>query len=203
MADIEYQKIELHTTEELVKEQEIIEYEKETVQKLMIDNQIQFTMEIDQKEEKAPTGNSIVVYVLNLIVRKDDVDKVIELLDKEGDLGYYVDLDDTYNPIEETEEQEESKEEVEEDDPIKVYGEDDGRITVEFKTPESKDIIKIIMKLISISPILLIYIVEIGLMIYVWDSHDYETITSIIVLMIIETPIFIWFYNFFKSLNKK
>lgn len=202
MADIEYQKIELHTTEELVKEQEIIEYEKETVQKLMIDNQIQFTMEIDQKEEKAPTGNSIVVYVLNLIVRKDDVDKVIELLDKEGDLGYYVDLDDTYNPMEEAEEQEELKEEVE-DDPIKVYGEDDGRITVEFKTPESKDIIKIIMKLISISPILLIYIVQIGLMIYVWDSHDYETITSIIVLMIIETPIFIWLYNFFKSLNKK
>ena len=50
MPDIKYQKIELHSTYDLVKDQDIIEQEREAAQKLMEDNQIQFAMEIDQKE---------------------------------------------------------------------------------------------------------------------------------------------------------
>ena len=105
MPEIKYQKIELHSTDDLAKDYEIIEYEKETVEKLMIENQIEFAMEIERKKElPIISRKQNIVYVLMLIVKKDDLDKVIELLDKEGNFGYFVDLDSTYDPNEEKEE---------------------------------------------------------------------------------------------------
>ena len=196
MSGIEYQKIELHSAQDLVKEQERIEYEKETVQRLMMENQIQFAMEIDQKEEKSPTGKSIVVYVLNLIVRKDDVDKVVELLDKEGNLGYYIDLDSTYDPTKDTEETESQEKQVEiieekiEDDPIKSYGE-----KIDYKSFP-----KLIMKIFLLIAFAIILIPEIVGIVYGIKETEYEIATTLFVFIVIETPIFIWFYNI---LNKK
>lgn len=196
MSGIEYQKIELHSAQDLVKEQERIEYEKETVQRLMMENQIQFAMEIDQKEEKSPTGKSIVVYVLNLIVRKDDVDKVIELLDKEGNFGYYIDLDSTYDPTKDTEETENQEKQVEiieekiEDDPIKSYGE-----KIDYKSFP-----KLIMKIFLLIVFAIILIPEIVGIVYGIKETEYEIATTLFVFIVIETPIFIWFYNI---LNKK
>lgn len=196
MSGIEYQKIELHSAQDLVKEQERIEYEKETVQRLMMENQIQFAMEIDQKEEKSPTGKSIVVYVLNLIVRKDDVDKVIELLDKEGNFGYYIDLDSTYDPTKDTEETENQEKQVEiieekiEDDPIKSYGE-----KIDYKSFP-----KLIMKIFLLIAFAIILIPEIVGIVYGIKETEYEIATTLFVFIVIETPIFIWFYNI---LNKK
>lgn len=199
MSGIEYQKIELHSAQDLVKEQERIEYEKETVQRLMMENQIQFAMEIDQKEEKSPTGKSIVVYVLNLIVRKDDVDKVIELLDKEGNFGYYIDLDSTYDPTKDTEETENQEEQVEiieelekevEDAPIKSYGE-----KIDYKSFP-----KLIMKIFLLIVFAIILIPEIVGIVYGIKETEYEIATTLFVFIVIETPIFIWFYNI---LNKK
>ena len=196
MSGIEYQKIELHSAQDLVKEQERIEYEKETVQRLMMENQIQFAMEIDQKEEKSPTGKSIVVYVLNLIVRKDDVDKVIELLDKEGNFGYYIDLDSTYDPTKDTEETESQEKQVEiieekiEDDPIKSYGE-----KIDYKSFP-----KLIMKIFLLIAFAIILIPEIVGIVYGIKETEYEIATTLFVFIVIETPIFIWFYNI---LNKK
>ena len=196
MSGIEYQKIELHSAQDLVKEQERIEYEKETVQRLMMENQIQFAMEIDQKEEKSPTGKSIVVYVLNLIVRKDDVDKVIELLDKEGNFGYYIDLDSTYDPTKDTEETESQEKQVEiieekiEDDPIKSYGE-----KIDYKSFP-----KLIMKIFLLIVFAIILIPEIVGIVYGIKETEYEIATTLFVFIVIETPIFIWFYNI---LNKK
>ena len=196
MSGIEYQKIELHSAQDLVKEQERIEYEKETVQRLMMENQIQFAMEIDQKEEKSPTGKSIVVYVLNLIVRKDDVDKVVELLDKEGNFGYYIDLDSTYDPTKDTEETENQEKQVEiieekiEDDPIKSYGE-----KIDYKSFP-----KLIMKIFLLIAFAIILIPEIVGIVYGIKETEYEIATTLFVFIVIETPIFIWFYNI---LNKK
>lgn len=220
MSDIEYQKIELHSTYDLVKEQEKIEYERQAAQKLMMENQIQFAIEIDQKEIKSPTGrNTNVVYVLNLIVRKDDVDKVIELLDKEGNFGYYIDLDETFDPMEDeekTENQEEAfsefpeelKEEVGEevnDDPIKMYGEydneeenlDDYKIKVEskFKKIDYKSFPKFIMKTFLTIAYMIILILEIIGIVYGIQEVEYEIATAMFVAIVIETPIFRWFYN--------
>lgn len=200
MPDIEYQKIELHSTYNLVKEQERIEYEKETVQRLMMEHQIQFAMEIERKEElPIISRKQNLVYVLNLIVRKDDVDKVIELLDKEGNFGYYVDLDATYDPTkdtEETESQEEQDEIIEElneeveEEPIKSYGE-----KVDYKSFP-----KLIMKIFLIVAFIIILIPEIVGIVYGIKETEYEIATAMFVFIVIETPIFIWFYNI---LNKK
>ncbi len=211
MPDIEYQKIELHSTHNLVKDQERIEYERESAQRLMMENQIQFAMEIDQKEEKSPTGKSTVMYVLNLIVRKDDVDKVIELLDKEGNFGYYVDLDETFDPMEEEKDEkqevfeeipEELKEETEsvDEDPIKIYGEKNGNITIEFKKPDMQNLARIMLSACFIISALLIFIMEIGLFINFLETDDFNGVCSIIVALILETPLVIWLY---ELLNKK
>ena len=162
----------------------------------MMENQIQFAMEIDQKEEKSPTGKSIVVYVLNLIVRKDDVDKVVELLDKEGNFGYYIDLDSTYDPTKDTEETENQEKQVEiieekiEDDPIKSYGE-----KIDYKSFP-----KLIMKIFLLIAFAIILIPEIVGIVYGIKETEYEIATTLFVFIVIETPIFIWFYNI---LNKK
>ena len=135
MSGIEYQKIELHSTENLVKDQERIEYEKETAQRLMMENQIPFSIEIEEADligsNYRKTGTA---YVLNLIVRKEDAEKVIELLDREGGFGYFVDLDETYDPDAEKEETEDENisfveipEELKEEEPenLKVESLDD------------------------------------------------------------------------------
>ncbi len=214
MPDIEYQKIELHSTYNLVKDQEKIEEERQAAQRLMMENQIQFAIEIDQKEIKSPTGrNTNVVYVLNLIVRKDDVDKVIELLDKEGNFGYYIDLDETFDPTEEESENqedtyielpEELKEEVN-DDPIKMYGKeeiedenlDDYKIKFEpkIKKIDYKSFPKFIMKTFLTIAYMIILIPEIICIVYGIQEAEYEIATAMFVAIVIETPIFRWFYN--------
>lgn len=214
MPDIEYQKIELHSTHNLAKDNEKIQYEKETVQRLMIENQIQFAIEIEEKDVRDKNNRySNSLYVLNLVVRKDDVEKVIELLDREGGFGYYVDLDETFDLMKDAESEEQDGAFVEipeelrgteevavEDEPIKIYEQDNGNITIEFKPIGMTALANLIMKATLIFAFSMIYIMEIGLMIYSWNGYDYETVTGMFVAMIIETPIFIWFY---KVLNKK
>ncbi len=109
MSYSEYQKIRLHSTSNLAKDQEIIDYEKDAVQRIMMEYQIKFSIEIEEMSNLSSSlKHTGTAYALNLIVRKDDLDKVIELLDKEGGFGYYIDLDEEYDPNEESNEKEES-----------------------------------------------------------------------------------------------
>lgn len=213
MSNIEYQKIELHSTNNLGKDFEQIEYEREVVQRLMMENQIKFTIEIDEVDIKNSSNSKIGTdYVLNLIVRKDNVEKVIELLDREGGLGYFIDLDETFDPMSEENEEEEQegpfreitkKLKVEEsesvdEDPIRNYGENNEKVTIEHKPIGMNNLTNLIMKVIFILAFSIIYLMEIGLMIFFWIGNDYENVTGIVVAMIIETPIFVWFYKIFN-----
>ena len=215
MSNIEYQKIELHSTDNLGKDHERIEYERETAQRLMMENQIQFAIEIDEVDIKNSSNNKTgTAYVLNLIVRKDDVQKVIELLDREGGFGYYVDLDETFDPMAEEKEEEEQEgafveipeelreetKETENNDPIKIYGEENGNITIEFKTPEIQDLANFMMKACLIISTLVIAVLEFWLLINFLETKDFEGVCSIIVALILETPLVIWLYDL---LNKK
>lgn len=218
MPDIKYQKIELHSTYDLVKDQDIIEQEREAAQKLMEDNQIQFAMEIDQKEIKSPTGrHTNVVYVLNLIVKEDEVDKVIELLDKDGNFGYYVDLDSTYDQNEEIKSEqddneieipEELKDVIEEtkDDPIKMYGyenEEDENLEdykIKVKPIDGNAFPRFMIKFFISLAYTIILIPELLGIIYGIQETEYEIATAMFVLVVVETPIFLSFYN---ALNKK
>ena len=49
MSYSEYQKIRLHSTSNLAKDQEIIDYEKDAVQRIMMEYQIKFSIEIEEK----------------------------------------------------------------------------------------------------------------------------------------------------------
>lgn len=216
MSGIEYQKIELHSTENLAKDQERIEYEKETAQRLMMENQIPFSIEIEEADligsNYRKTGTA---YVLNLIVRKEDAEKVIELLDREGGFGYFVDLDETYDPDaekEETEDEnisfveipEELKEEEPENlkddsDPIKIYGEDNGNITIEFKSLNSSNFALFIMRLALLFSGMAIVLVQVWLLANAVNELDYKMITTIFVTIVFEFPVFMSFYNLLKK----
>ena len=83
-----YQVIGLEQTNNLVKGAAKIEEEKEIVQRLMIENNIEFVIEIVEE------GNGD-EWFLELMVPKEDVESVIAILDKQGGLGYTVDLEET------------------------------------------------------------------------------------------------------------
>ena len=210
MSYSEYQKIRLHSTSNLAKDQEIIDYEKDAVQRIMMEYQIKFSIEIEEMSNLSSSlKHTGTAYALNLIVRKDDLDKVIELLDKEGGFGYYIDLDEEYDPNEESNEKEESfidmpeelKEEPEEaeDDPIKVYGQNDGNITVEFNTANFEGFVYLILRLFILFFGAMIMLFEIVWIMQAIKELEYEMATAAFVMMVIEVPILICFYNLLKK----
>ncbi len=210
MSYSEYQKIRLHSTSNLAKDQEIIDYEKDAVQRIMMEYQIKFSIEIEEMSNLSSSlKHTGTAYALNLIVRKDDLDKVIELLDKEGGFGYYIDLDEEYDPNEDSNEAEESfvdmpeelKEEPEEaeDDPIKVYRQNDGNITVEFNTANFEGFVYLILRLFILFFGAMIMLFEIVWIMQAIKELEYEMATAAFVMMVIEVPILICFYNLLKK----
>lgn len=83
-----YQVIELEVTYQLAKSVEKIEEERQIVQRLMQENNIEFVLELVEE------GNGE-NWVLELMVPKEDVERVIAILDAQGGLGYTVDLEET------------------------------------------------------------------------------------------------------------
>lgn len=210
MSYSEFQKIRLHSTSNLAKDQEIIDYEKDAVQRIMMDHQIKFSIEIEEVSVLSSSlKNTGSAYVLNLIVRKDDLDKVIELLDKEGGFGYYIDLDEEYDPNEDTKEDEETfidmpeelKEEPEEveDDPIKVYGEKDGNITVEFNTANFTSFVYFILRMFILFSGAMIMFFEVVWLIQGIKELEYEMATAAFIMLVVEVPILVCFYKLLKK----
>lgn len=83
-----YQVIELEVTYQLAKSVEKIEEERQIVQRLMQENNIEFVLELVEE------GNGE-NWVLELMVPKEDVERVIAILDAQGGLGYTVDFEET------------------------------------------------------------------------------------------------------------
>lgn len=83
-----YQVIELEVTYQLAKSVEKIEEERQVVQRLMQENNIEFVLELVEE------GNGE-TWVLELMVPKEDAERVIAILDAQGGLGYTVDFEET------------------------------------------------------------------------------------------------------------
>lgn len=83
-----YQVIELEVTYQLAKSVEKIEEERQVVQRLMQENNIEFVLELVEE------GNGE-NWVLELMVPKEDAERVIAILDAQGGLGYTVDFEET------------------------------------------------------------------------------------------------------------
>lgn len=203
MSNIEYQKIELHSTYDLIKDSKKIMDETEATKRLMTENQIEFTIDIERRE----CGNILsgTLYILVLIVRKEDIQRVLQLLDSEGGFGYFVDLDKTFNPIEEENQDEnpikEKYEKIEEDeDPIKDFGQEDES---DYEKPVVEDLnrtFKFFMNGVLIVSYTIAMVTELIFMSAMKDIGNYEGVTSMFVAIVIETPIALWL---FKIINKK
>ncbi len=87
----DFQRFMIHSTYELGADQEIVENERKIVQDVMNENGIEYTIEIT--EDMTDAGNHY--YILFLIVPKELGEKVMELLDNAGGLGYEVDFNET------------------------------------------------------------------------------------------------------------
>lgn len=200
MSYSEYQKIRLHSTSNLAKDQEIIDYEKDAVQRIMMEYQIKFSIEIEEMSNLSSSlKHTGTAYALNLIVRKDDLDKVIELLDKEGGFGYYIDLDEEYDPNEDVEEKE-----TESDDPIKTYGEKDENVFVEsetdeFEKAEFENSIYLILRLFVVAVGGIILLFALGMFLVGIEEKNYEMVTASFIIMVVGTPMIIVFYNLLKK----
>ncbi len=213
MSYSEFQKIILHTTSNLAKDQEIIDYEKDAIQRIMMDNQIKFSIEIEEISNMSRSlKHTGIAYSLNLIVGKYDLDKVIELLDKEGGFGYYIDLDEKYDPNESSEDEdvafvdipEELKEDEEEinEEPIKTYGDKDGNISAEFNAAEFEGLVYLILRLFIIFSGGIIMFFELIMLIQGIKELEYELATTAFVMMVVEIPMLIYFYKLLKKKKK-
>ena len=190
-----FQKIILHTTSNLVKDQEIIDYEREAVQKIMMENHINFSIEIEEiSVTSASLKNTGSAYSLNLIVGKYDLDKVIEVLDKDGGFGYYIDFDEEYDPNENSEE---SAEKID-DDPIKTFGkkEDECELSEDAKF---ENLAFLIIRLFLIFAGGLIILFELFMMVKGIKELEYELATTAFVMIVVEIPMLVCFYNLLKK----
>ena len=87
----EFQRFMIHSTFELGADHELVENERKIVQDVMNENEIEYTLELS--EDMTDGGSHY--YILFLIVPKEFGEKVMEILDNAGGLGYEVDFNET------------------------------------------------------------------------------------------------------------
>ena len=87
----EFQRFMIHSTYELGADHELVENERKIVQDVMNENEIEYTLELS--EDMTDGGSHY--YILFLIVPKEFAEKVMEILDNAGGLGYEVDFNET------------------------------------------------------------------------------------------------------------
>ena len=87
----EFQRFMIHSTYELGADHELVENERKIVQDIMDENEIEYTLELS--EDMTDEGSHY--YILFLIVPKEFGEKVMEILDNAGGLGYEVDFNET------------------------------------------------------------------------------------------------------------
>lgn len=201
MEDI-YHKIELHSTHNILKEYGTIDYEKNAVEKIMKNHNLDYALEFEERKY----NGKVVEYALNLIVRKQDLDYVIKLLDEAGGFGYYIDLEQKNKSIEENSDNEEeeyqkekTKNESPNTDPIRKLSDQEqlddlSGISIEEKNAQAanngaKVYLTTVFSFLIIS--------EIWLISYFFEKNDYEAIFKVILLIVCELPIFILILKFF------
>lgn len=108
------QKIKLYSSTDYIGEQEIFDEMKNEIEKLLVENNIEYALEITDEE----AGNSSskfpkTLYTLNLVIKQTDLNKVISILNDSYKYDYELIRDIEVEEQEEQQEQEEPKESVE------------------------------------------------------------------------------------------
>lgn len=82
MEDIKIQKIEIYSSKDYVDDQEIFDERKNEVENILKENNIEYALEITEKEAEGSTSKfPKTLYTLNLVIKQDDANKVKSLLD--------------------------------------------------------------------------------------------------------------------------
>lgn len=194
---IKYQKIKLQSCHNLAVNHDLFKLKQDTVERLMALNNIEYSIKLEKEEIlKGSNFYNIFTYVLYLIVKLEDVPKVIKILDRDGTVGYYID-DDVDNTI--IEEIEEEAEEITNDsyNPIKDYGSEDP-----IKKDENvhKLGFRIVITLIYMAVFAIAIRMEAMAIVYFYEIKDYIGLSIMIFIIIIQIPIIIWAY---ENINKK
>ena len=196
---IKYQKIKLQSCHNLAVNHDLFKLKQDTVERLMALNNIEYSIKLE-KEEILKVSNfyNIFTYVLYLIVKLEDVPKVIKILDRDGTVGYYID-DDGDNTIIEEIEEEFGETTNDSCDPIKEYESGDS-IANGNDEKVHKLGFRIVITLIYMAVFAMAIRMEAMAIVYFYEIKEYMRLSIIIFIVIIQIPIIIWAY---ENINKK
>ena len=201
---IAYQRVVLHSSFKLNEDIEIFERERISVENLLKQNNIDYIVLIQEERNLNQKGRLMPVeYVLSVFVKMADIDKVIDLFDKDGTLGYYVDLEDkivsdgplTEEIIRQVEENrnKEEFEKIQEEEPIQNF---DDNSNFDDTEEIEVNLVELMYYGFCLIMFLIILIVEIALIFKTLNQGDYNSDTSVVITAIIcEIPIIIGLFN--------
>ena len=207
---VAYQRIILESTLELGNDYEAIERERSIVDNILKENSIDYLILLEETPRISERGRYVShEFILSVFVKMIDVDKVIELFDQDGTLGYYVDLDEkivldvplSEEAIKEAEEklkQEEfeetmQKESIEEDfsEPIKNELDEDTEDDEESSETIEVTLTNLFIIVIFSLMFMTIISIELSSIIAHLKKGDYSVALKVILVILVEIPIFI------------
>lgn len=214
---IAYQRIVLESTFKLGNDYENFERERSIVDTILKETSIDYLMLLEEIQGLNKKGRLMPhEFLLSVFVKMADVDKVIELFDQDGTLGYYVDLDEkivldvplSEEAIKEAEAKlEKEKAEEAEDEPIKdkasTYIIDAEELNENTEDNDGEDTIEVTLTnlfIIVIFSLMFITIIaiELSAIITQLKNYSYDVALKIIIVLIIEIPIFVKILKIFK-----
>lgn len=215
-----YQRLVLHSSLKLNEDIEIFEKERIIADNILKENGIEYAILVQEERSLNQNGRIMPVeYVLSVFVKMQDADKVVELFDKDGTLGYYVDLEDKIvvdGPLTEeaikkaTEESEQEEFEIAmEKEPIQNFEEKSSR---KIKEPEINDneydTIEIIRTKLFVRwafgfMFVMVILIELSSLLTNLRKNQYDVALKIILLIIVEIPIFVKILKKFKTKKGK
>ena len=200
---IAYQRVVLHSSFKLNEDIEIFERERISVENILKQNNIDYIVLIQEERNLNQKGRLMPVeYVLSVFVKMADIDKVIDLFDKDGTLGYYVDLEDkivsdgplTEEIIRQAEENrnKEELEKIREEEPIQNF---DDNSNFDDTEEIEVNLVELMYYGFCLIMFLIILIVEIALIFKTLNQGDYSDTSVVITAIICEIPIIIGLFN--------
>lgn len=203
MSDIVvYQNIEFDSIFDFEKDYEIIEYEKKEIERWLIRYQIEYVLKVLQSEVPSAIlpNTKVTKYTLTLIVKKEDVPRVLEILENESELVDYFDFSEISKKIENSNNDSFREKGEYQTDDINSQNNDEDILTdeevIKSNNDAGKGFVSSLFKIIFNC----MYLVEFVFMYRFYKIGNYEMLIAIIV---IASAQFVFSKIFSMALKKK
>ena len=203
MSDIVvYQNIEFDSIFDFEKDYEIIEYEKKEIERWLIRYQIEYVLKVLQSEVPSSIlpNTKVTKYTLTLIVKKEDVPRVLEILENESELVDYFDFSEISKKIENSNNDSFREKGEYQTDDINSQNNDEDILTdeevIKSNNDAGKGFVSSLFKIIFNC----MYLVEFVFMYRFYKIGNYEMLIAIIV---IASAQFVFSKLFSMALKKK